>query len=266
MAAGDALEALESNCWSMWSQFGRGPDCALVDEPGLLRYETPIGRPPYNTVMRFHDTGGDVGRRVDGALEPYRRRDVPVTWLVHPTSSPDDLRARLKERGLAHAETLDGMAAPIAALAPPALPDDVTVERADASRAAPFIELVSWRYGLDRDDAGRLAEIYQANRFCEPGSPNQAWVARVGGQAVAKVVLHVDGDTAGLYGLATLPEARGRGLAAALTLLAYDEARRMGATIAILHSTPMAVGLYRKLGFEHVADFEIWAEPDTLHL
>lgn len=34
----------------------------------------------------------------------------------------------------------------------------------------------------------------------------------------------------------------------------------------MLHSTPMARELYRRMGYRDVATFEMWAVPDTLHL
>jgi hypothetical protein len=56
------------------------------------------------------------------------------------------------------------------------------------------------------------------------------------------------------------------GLARTLTIRAFEHARAAGATVGVLHSTPMAVSLYEGLRFERVDDFHLWALPDTLHL
>jgi ribosomal protein S18 acetylase RimI-like enzyme len=111
-----------------------------------------------------------------------------------------------------------------------------------------------------------LGSIIDAARFGEPGSPNRAWIARRDHHAVAKASLHIGGGVAGIYGVATRADARRLGLAAHLTARAVAAARAAGSAVAVLHSSPMAVGLYRTLGFRPVADFELYAVPDTLHV
>lgn len=103
-------------------------------------------------------------------------------------------------------------------------------------------------------------------RFGEPGSPTRGWVARRDGIVASKVTLHIDAGVAGIYGVATRTEARGLGLARLLTIRALEAALATGAEIAVLHSTPMAVGLYRALGFEKVTELSLYSTPDTLHL
>ncbi len=72
-----------------------------------------------------------------------------------------------------------------------------------------------------------------------------------------------DGDC-GVYAVGTAPEWRRRGVARALVEHALADARRRGASTASLQSTPMAVSLYRSLGFEAVGRYEEWVcgEPD----
>ena len=71
---------------------------------------------------------------------------------------------------------------------------------------------------------------------------------------------------AGIYGVATKPEARGLGLARILTLQALREARLGGYDRGVLHSTPMARSLYEKIGFRTYSRFRIFAPPQTFHL
>jgi ribosomal protein S18 acetylase RimI-like enzyme len=54
----------------------------------------------------------------------------------------------------------------------------------------------------------------------------------------------------GLWNLATLPDARRRGAATAVTIAALEDARADGCRLAVLASTPAALSLYRRLGFE----------------
>ena len=58
------IESLEENLWGMWSHFGMGPECALHDQGGVLRFDTPISTLPYNTVLSFQ-VEDDVVKQID---------------------------------------------------------------------------------------------------------------------------------------------------------------------------------------------------------
>jgi ribosomal protein S18 acetylase RimI-like enzyme len=65
--------------------------------------------------------------------------------------------------------------------------------------------------------------------------------------------------------VATKPEARGLGLARLVCLTALQAARERGHRVGVLHATPMAVSLYRALGFGEVAPFRLFAPPNSFH-
>jgi len=56
-------------------------------------------------------------------------------------------------------------------------------------------------------------------------------------------------DVAGIYCVATVPEARRQGLGAAVTLWAMQLARHEGYKWAVLQSSPDGYGVYERLGF-----------------
>ena len=260
------VRALEENLWDMWSAFGRGEGCALVDTPALMRFETPLPYVPYNSVMRCR-LGADADDVIAEVLARSAERQVPLMWVVHPTAQPGDLEDRLRAHGLVEAEVCPGRVAPLSAIAEPGpLPPGVTMDRLGPDAREEFAQLVAWRYDLPAEACETLLSIMRRRGFGEPACPTQGWVARLDGRIVAKVVLHVAAGVAGLYGVATRAEARGLGLAKTLTAAAFAHARQLGLTTGILHATPMATPLYASLGFRHVADFRLYGVPGTLHL
>jgi predicted acetyltransferase len=89
------------------------------------------------------------------------------------------------------------------------------------------------------------------------------WQAWLSGAPVAKAGMYLTRHSAGIYAVATRPEARRMGLARLLTLTALHKARDLGNQLAVLHSTPMAESLYHSLGFETIANFELFASDEV---
>jgi predicted acetyltransferase len=83
-------------------------------------------------------------------------------------------------------------------------------------------------------------------------------VARVDGRAVATSLGFVGGGAVGIYGVGTVPDARGRGYGSAVTLAAMDWGAEKGADLAILHATELGEPVYRRLGFEAVCTIGQW--------
>jgi len=66
--------------------------------------------------------------------------------------------------------------------------------------------------------------------------------------------------------VATKPEARGLGLGRAICLQALQETDAGRGLSGVLHSSPMAVSLYEKMGFETICDFKVFATAGSFHV
>lgn len=262
-----AVQGLERNLWEMWSRFGRGDGCALHEEADAIWIDTPIPTLPYNAVLRFA-AEDDVDRRIDALFDHYGRRGVPFMWIVHPSAQPLDLDERLRARGMEEAEVCPGMSMNLADL-----PEDqdnpagIEIrEAAEESDVSEILELAAWRWDVPQEVIPLLGPVTGAFEVGAAGGGIRCWIARRHGAPVAKAVLCLGAGVAGIYGVATKPEARGLGLARILTLQALREARQGGYDRAVLHSTPMARSLYEKIGFRTYSPFRIFAPPQTFHL
>jgi ribosomal protein S18 acetylase RimI-like enzyme len=95
--------------------------------------------------------------------------------------------------------------------------------------------------------AGLLAEANHA--------AFQLLVARVDGEDVATALAFDFERDCGIYNVTTLENARRRGLATALTVVALHEARARGCRTASLQSTEMAERMYAAVGFRDLGRF-----------
>ena len=69
------------------------------------------------------------------------------------------------------------------------------------------------------------------------------------------------GRAIGIYNIATLESARGRGFGAAMTMRLVVDGLADGCDIAVLQSSPLARPLYERLGFRTVVEYLGFVEP-----
>jgi GNAT superfamily N-acetyltransferase len=77
-------------------------------------------------------------------------------------------------------------------------------------------------------------------------------LATLDGEPVACGSLWITGETAGVYNVAVLDEARHRGVGYAVTSALLDEARARGCTESVLQATGLGQPVYERLGYVEV--------------
>lgn len=253
------LDAIESNFYTGWSNVGRWDRGELHEDPDATWYASAIPFMPYNAVIRSR-FGPDAEARVDEILDAFRALDRDPIWIVMPTSTPQHLGAILEARGFSAFEAETCMAMQLSDLADGPTPDGCEVRPASSDDELDwYSEATAGRWGA----SSSLPLVTELHRYLIAAEIVRPWIATLHGKPVAKASTMLDGDVAGLYGVATLPEARGAGIGSALCATALRHARTQGATTAILHATPMAVRLYERLGFEPYGSWQVYASDQA---
>ena len=232
------------------------------DTPAALRVRTTVPFAYLNAVVcRDLPGGGDRDALIAATRADYAAHGSPHSWYVTPaTVAAAAVRRALATHGLARQDCV-GMAADLDRLPDPALPDACTIEevRGEAQQRAWGRTFVT---GFGMPPA--MAEAAQAALGampCGPGRPLRRYLARLGGEPVTSATLFLGGGAAGIYNVATLPAARGRGIGAAVTLAALREGRARGARVGVLHPSEMARSVYRRLGFAECCTWDCYREP-----
>ena len=78
------------------------------------------------------------------------------------------------------------------------------------------------------------------------------------GTPVGTSELFLGAGVAGIHGVTTLPEYRGRGIATAMTYAPLLHAREQGYRVGVLFSSEMAIDIYRKMGFQEYGQGDIY--------
>jgi ribosomal protein S18 acetylase RimI-like enzyme len=244
------LDAFEDNLWIPFRCAAGRPWITLGDEPDHRWALTGIRMGAYNAVSRARLPLDGAEARIDEVLARFAQVSTPMSWWIVDTSVPGDLAARLAGRGLALSGPIPVMGMGIASWQAPAWPDGIDVLRADTlDLVAEACRVVSDGYPVPWDAFAGVADRF--GELLATGRELRCYLARVGRRGVASVVAIVDPArrVVGLWNLATLPDARRRGAATAVTLAALEDARADGCRLAVLASTPAALSLYGRLGF-----------------
>jgi ribosomal protein S18 acetylase RimI-like enzyme len=88
------------------------------------------------------------------------------------------------------------------------------------------------------------------------------WVGSLDGRVVASSGMMLAGGVAGIYNVATAPDARRRGIGAALTAAAVAEGRERGYEVAVLGASELGYGVYARMGFREVCRDRVWMLPE----
>ena len=255
----ERVRAIESAFVTHWSHFGRWPRGSLHDEDGVLWFETPIAHLPYNAVIRTAIPDDDADAVVARVAGRFRERGVPFVWVRKPSDRPEDLGRRLAANGLDLVEQAIGMDLDLDRWQPGQTVDGVRLVEAEDDASLRDYETLIRTYWSVPEDARDLIE--QFNRYWTGArSPGIRFVAYLDGTAVGKLFMNlVELPIVSIYGVAVVPAARGLGIATALMTRALARAKGSGATRAVLHSSAMAVSLYRRMGFAERCTFDVYA-------
>lgn len=259
------IHQIELNLWETWSNFGRGPGCTLHDDGDALWFETPIPIIPYNTVLKFQ-VDRDAERRIDALIQGYAKRNVAPLWIVHPSSLPTDLPERLQKHGYQEIEVAPCMARGLENLPePPSLPEGVEIREAiEETDLLELYGLAAWRWGVPEEHRPQLRSMIEKFEIGERTSNTRFWLAWKDGMPISKIGLYNGSGSAGIYGVATKPEARGLGIASILMNVAMKAARDMGHKLAVLDSSPLAEKLYQRLGFVNLAPLRLYSPASAV--
>ncbi len=230
-----------------WKAVAAGsPGAATVERGGLLAIVLPAvpERSIFNSVV-YEDP--DEIRSVLGELrETYDAAGVRAwtVWVPEPDAGSPRL---LEEAGHLLDSTPRAMALQLGRLAQPD-PGDMVWGEGSLETLTRINEAA---YGYE-------AGTFERGIGSPPPGTWQTYEARVDGEPVTTLATtDVDGDC-GVWWVATLPEARGRGLAGRLLGVALAEARQRGMETATLQASRLGAPVYTRLGFEDVGGFEMW--------
>jgi GNAT superfamily N-acetyltransferase len=222
-----------------------GSDGHVIERDGVMAAVVPTcpARSVVNCVV--YSEVGALGDALEELTAEYDRADVHAwtVWVPEHDREAADLLG-----GAGH--MLDARpAAMVLELSDLDLsrPLDLDLIEPDMGAAA---RLNDASYGFDADFERAFKAV--------PPEPVHLYLARADGVPACTLLTYEDDGECGIYLVATLPEARGRGLATALMAHALLEARERGCSTSSLQATQRGRPVYQRLGYRDLGEIHMW--------
>jgi GNAT superfamily N-acetyltransferase len=247
MARAQAYERMLTSMRSVFHLIARSSDGAYILElDGVMASVTPKvpERSLPNSVI--YESQEALIAALPELMRRYEEEGIDA-WTVWTPEDDTEAASALRDAG----HTLDAdpaaMALDLATLDEP--PD---IEHRTGDDLMPVIAEINDRaYGHDDAPFTRMFAKH-------PRGVTRNYVAEVDGRpAACLLILPVEGD-ASVYWVATLPEARGHGLASRLMHRALWDAREAGCDISTLQATKLGEPVYARLGYESHGALQMW--------
>jgi ribosomal protein S18 acetylase RimI-like enzyme len=238
------------------------------DQLTHLRVWTGLSSGFFNAVARARWSAAVAPAAVRAIASDLSARRAPWRWYVGSEGGSEDLGRLLKAVGLMSVPAQTPMLLPFTAHTLPRLVGRVepvpglnVAEVRDRAAMTAWVAARAAANGWGDKTAKAWLTMHLGLGF-EESEPLQHLVAHIDGRPVGTVSAFLDTDgTAGIYHVEVVPEARGRGIGSWLTAAAIGLAADREAQRVVLTATPMAMTLYRRLGFTAQGSFTYFIDP-----
>lgn len=250
------VTAIRANLGDLFRVMSSAVPGGGLENGKFTRWHTPLPHPWFNGVLSTgpFEEADDVF--IEETVLYFRGKGVGTfTWWMDPPLQASDWEPALSKHGFGFDHGTPGMAVDLEAL-------DGSQPRVDGLEvrvAADEESLRTWTkvfvkgYGLPADWENLVFELWLK---LSSDARLRNYIGYLNGEPVSTSCLVYGGGAAGIYSVSTLPEARGKGIGAAITLVPLLEAREIGYRIGTLQSSEMGFNVYKGLGFRHLCQIE----------
>ena len=250
------VTAIRANMCDLFRHMSRSVPGEHFQNAKFTRWYTPLPHPWFNGVLSASLPEEDDESFINETIRYFRAKEVNAfTWWMEPHLQRSDWEPAISKHGFGFSDDTPGMAVDLheidESLRAPAGFEIRSVDNEESLQI--WVKVFVNGYGLPP-----VWESLAFDAWAPLGLdfPLRNYLGYLNGKPVSTSTIFYGGGAAGIYCVATLPEARGQGIGAALTLKPLLDARETGYRIGVLQSSEMGFNVYKRLGFRHLCQIE----------
>ena len=229
--------------WALYVEAIAGSEIFTEDDIQAAIVPASPNRSFFNSV--FYSDGEHLIEALPRLAEVYDEAGVNA-WTVWIPAGDETAKAGLEAAGHFLDATPRAMGLELTDLEPPDPDPEVEI------RSEMDMELIrainETAYGYPPGDFPPMS----------PMPDTHAYLADLNGETVGAALLWDRGDDTEITFVATLPEARGRGISGRLIARALDRERERGKQASTLIATKLGRPVYEKLGYRDAGELQMW--------
>jgi ribosomal protein S18 acetylase RimI-like enzyme len=254
--------AIKANLYDFFRLLHTAPSAGGNDFPEGFRWSTGLPYAWFNGVLYTSFPGAATEQAARDLIDYFQAREIPAfTWWLAPSLAPAAWAQYLRPLGFAYEDQTPGMAMDLENL-PSRREHALTIQPVFGGDAlTAWAETMLAGFGFPDTVLPAFQTMITELGLDLPVRNYLGWFE---GKPVTTSTLFLAAGVAGVYNVATLPEARGQGFGSAMTLAPLYEARAMGYRAGTLQSSEIGFGVYQRLGFEQLCQIDhfTWQEED----
>ncbi len=251
------VQAIRGNLCSFFRHIARKrPPKDRFENDRFIRWYTPVSHPWFNGFLCSAPPSREDEHFFRDTIQYFKEKQAGVfsCWL-EPHLDRSDWESFLTRHGFGFTDGTPGMALDLRDLPKsPPLKDGFEIRMVeDKAEMRTWAHVFTLGYGMPPDWEEAVFDTWLQMGL---DFPIRNYLGYLDNEPVSTSTVFYSAGVAGIYDVATLPEARGQGLGTILTLVPLLDARGSGYRIGVLQSSDMGFGVYQKMGFQHLCQIE----------
>lgn len=246
---------------AFWSPYGRAAGSRLHADASADWFYTGVPSPLFNGVLRADTDRSGAVALIDRLRAEIERGGAPALWWIGSRSRPAELGQMLEQNGLAPAGDVPAMAIDLESLPGAAETiDGFSIRKVEnAAQRRLWAQIAATGTGFSAEATAALAAL--ETRIADAQYEAQIrYLGFLNEVPVATSALVLEHGVAGVYAVATLPDARRKGIGSAMTTVPLVDARALGYRVGILQSSSAGHSIYKKLGFKDIYHYALFLQ------
>lgn len=252
-------ESIKENWKHYHYCLGRSPCVELSIGRYLTWFITNMPDHFMNLVVCSELPSEGADELVGNALSRFRSLNIKrLSWLAEEYVSATEIRKSLVAHGLTFEKSFaTEMAVDLMSLREStALPTGLKIIPVeDRKTLSKWIHVASIGFGVPEEFESTWYDFFVEAVL---DLPFRNYLALLNGQPVGTSQLFLSAGVAGIYNVTCIPEARGQGIGAALTLAPLLYAREIEYHVGILQASELGYRVYRRLGFQDFGQLSVY--------
>ncbi|NOY06797.1 MAG: GNAT family N-acetyltransferase [Chlorobi bacterium] len=258
------VKAIERNLIEGCKTWAAVPGINLRYDDGIMWLQSFVRFDLFNIVLRTRLAPGEAPERIARLIARQKEKNLPLTWYVFSSSSPDELGKYLEDAGFTFSGSTAGMALHLDELGEGfARPEDLEIREVEnRDDLWKWVNIVISAFEFPNAIIPTWFEVQEAVGV----GKDKRWRHFIGfrrGKAVAASSMFFGAGSINVANVATIPTERNQGIGTVMTKHILERARRLDFPLATLCATSMAEGVYRNLGFREYCRINLFTySPD----